>query len=451
MELAADFPEKLGFLFFPSPYKIARGGRSGAKSWGFARALLIQGARTKLRMLCAREIQKSIKDSVHKLLKDQIVLLGLEDFYTVLETEIRGANGTEFAFTGLSEHTTTTIKSFEGVDRCWVEEGQAVSKRSWDVLIPTIRKEGSEIWVSLNPELETDDTYQRFVVNPPEGCRGVEINYRDNPWHNDLQEAKRLHCKINDPDLYDHIWEGKPLPAVEGAIYYRQIMEMEAQKRNCNVPYDPMLKVHAILDLGWNDSLSCGLVQKGVSDVRIIESLECHQTPLDIFSSELKTRPYNWGKVWLPHDGFSKSLNSGGRSSYDILTALGWNCATEEEIIKMSIEEGIRAVRLMFSRLYFDKTKAYNVPKEDVPKPITPGFHPTEYHNRLGESIKRYRRHINQKTQAAGQPVKDEVAHGADMLRYIACNIDEMTNEDDNQAFRLSGYSYQPLDQGVGM
>lgn len=452
MEVSADFPEKLGFLFFPAPYKVARGGRSGAKSWGFARALLILGVRGKIRVLCAREVQKSIKDSVHKLLKDQIVHLGLESYYTVLETEIRGTIGTEFAFTGLSEHTSTTIKSFEGVDICWVEEGQAVSKRSWDVLIPTIRKEGSEIWVSYNPELETDDTHQRFTIHPPEGCVNVEINWRDNPWHNELQESKRLHCKKYDPDNYDNIWEGKCKPAVEGAIYYKQIMELESQGRVCNLPYDPMLKVHIVLDLGWNDSLSCGLIQKGVADIRIIESIECSHTSLDAFSAELKTRGHNWGKVWVPPaDGYSKRLESGGRSTYDIMTALGWQCVTRREQTEMSVEEGIRNARLVFPRLYFDQTKAWNTPKELVPEPITAGFYKTEYHNRLGESLKRYRRIINQQTQAAGTPAKTDEAHGADMLRYVCNNAEKFTNEDDHQRFRIGGVSYQPLDQGVGM
>jgi len=146
-----EFPEKLKFLFQPKRYKIAKGGRGSGKSWSFARALLIQGAEKKLRILCTREVQKSIKDSVHKLLADQIQSLGFGGFYEVLENEIRGKNGTVFTFAGLATHTIESIKSYEGVDRVWVEEGQVVRKRSWDVLIPTIRKPDSEIWVSYNP------------------------------------------------------------------------------------------------------------------------------------------------------------------------------------------------------------------------------------------------------------------------------------------------------------
>lgn len=133
-------------------------------------------------MGCFREVQKSIKDSVHKLLSDRVAKLGLGQFYEVQQTVIRGRNGTEFLFAGLQDHTIDSIKSFEGLDRAWVEEAQSVSKRSLDVLIPTIRKDGSEIWVSMNPELDTDEPYVRFVSSPPPDSVVVQINWRDNPW-----------------------------------------------------------------------------------------------------------------------------------------------------------------------------------------------------------------------------------------------------------------------------
>src|SRR5690242_12113424 len=138
--MLAEFPSKLKFLFQPKRYKVAYGGRGATKSWGFARALLIQGAQKKLRILCTREVQKSIKDSVHSLLADQIQALGFGHLYEVLQNEIRGKNGTEFLFAGLSTQTIESIKSYEGIDRVWVEEARAVSKRSWSILIPTIRK-----------------------------------------------------------------------------------------------------------------------------------------------------------------------------------------------------------------------------------------------------------------------------------------------------------------------
>ena len=184
LELDAEFPAKLRFLFLPARFKVAHGGRGSAKSWGFARALLILAAQKPLRVLCTREIQNSIADSVHKLLADQIAGMGLESLYTVQQTAIYGANGSEFIFAGLRTQDINKIKSFEGVDVVWIEEGQAVSKKSWDVLIPTIRTPGSKLWISFNPDLEEDPVWQRFVVNPPppERCQVIELNYVDNPW-----------------------------------------------------------------------------------------------------------------------------------------------------------------------------------------------------------------------------------------------------------------------------
>ena len=176
MGVNAQFPEKLSFLFDAMRYKVARGGRGSSKSWSFARALLIQAASQPLLILCTREVQKSIKDSVHKLLSDQIQALGLGSFFEILETEIRGRNGSKFIFAGLSQQTVESIKSLEGCDRVWCEEAQAITKRSWDVLTPTIRKDGSEIWISYNPELESDETHQRFTINPPDDCISVLVN-----------------------------------------------------------------------------------------------------------------------------------------------------------------------------------------------------------------------------------------------------------------------------------
>lgn len=412
MKVEAQFPEKLKFLFHRSRYKIARGGRGSGKSWGFARALLLMGISKRLRILCAREVQKSIKDSVHKLLKDQIELLNLGSQYRVLETEIRGANGTEFAFTGLSTLTVDTIKSFEGVDVCWVEEGQTVSKRSWDILIPTIRKDDSEIWISYNPDLETDETHQRFTVNPPVDHINVEINWRDNPWFNEVLEKERVYCKENDPDSYDNIWEGKCRPAVEGAIYYKEIEAAQLHGRVCPVSYDPLLRVHVVVDLGWEDSMAIGMVQKGISDLRIIDYIEDSHKTLAQYDQELRQRKYTWGKVWLPHDGYAKDVKF-GKSSDEIMRALGWDVPVKEDIVQASVEEGIRVTRLTFPQIYFDKANC----------------------ERLVESLKRYRRRIHKQTETPGTPLHDEFSHGADMMRYLCVNANNMTNAVDGTPY----------------
>lgn len=399
----AQFPSKLRFLFQPLRYKVSHGGRGSGKSWGFARALLIQGSEQPLRIGCFREVQKSIKDSVHKLLADQIQSLGLGWFYEVLETTIRGKNGSEFVFAGLAAHTVDSIKSYEGLDRAWIEEGQSVSKRSWDVLIPTIRKGGSEIWISLNPELETDETYQRFIANPPPNSAVVAVNYHDNPWFSPELEAERLHCQKTAPKDYDNIWLGKCKPAVSGAIYYDEVAAAESAGRICNVPYDPLLKVHVIFDLGWNDAMAISLVQRGVSDLRVIEYIEDSHKTLDHYSALLKDRRLNWGKVYLPHDGRNKDFKT-GKSAQEIMQALGWDVAITPN---MSVEDGIRLARMTFPRVYLDKVKC----------------------ERLVQCLKRYRRAINQQTQEPMGPMHDEWSHGADNWRYIAVNAENFSNE----------------------
>ncbi|MCK5432155.1 MAG: PBSX family phage terminase large subunit, partial [Gammaproteobacteria bacterium] len=308
----ATFPVKLKPLFKQHRYKIAHGGRGSGKSWAFARALLIQGAGEKLRILCTREIQKSIKQSVHQLLSDQIQSLGLGSFYQILETEIRGVNGTLISFTGLSSHTVESVKSYESIDIVWVEEAQTVCHKSWKILIPTIRKPNSEIWLTFNPELDTDETYVRFVLNTPPDSMCVRINYNDNKWFPDVLEKERLHDKQHlSEDEYNNIWEGKCKAAVDGAIYANEVADAQAEGRVCNVPYDPLLKVHVVFDLGWNDAMFISLVQRGVSDARVIESIEDSHKTLDVYSASLKKHRYNWGKVFLPHDGGHRDFKTG--------------------------------------------------------------------------------------------------------------------------------------------
>jgi phage terminase large subunit len=215
--MRAEFPAKLRFLFQPARYKVAHGGRGGAKSWGFARALLLLAAQRPIRVLCARELQLSIQDSVHKLLSEQVESLGLGHFYEVLQQTLRGVNGSEFIFSGIRSNI-TKIKSMEGIDIVWVEEAEKVSNASWDVLIPTIRKPGSEIWVSFNPSEETDPTYQRFVVNPPPGAVVVKIGWQDNPWFPEELRREKDYLLAVDPEAAEHVWGGGCKKNSEAAV-----------------------------------------------------------------------------------------------------------------------------------------------------------------------------------------------------------------------------------------
>jgi len=412
-----DFPAKLELLFQSHRYKVAHGGRAGTKSWGFARALLLKGIEKPLRVLCAREIQNSIKESVLQLLADQIELMGLQGSYEVLANEIRASNGGKISFTGLSTKTTASLKSYEGIDICWVEEAANVSRKSWDILIPTIRKSGSEIWVSLNPELDTDETYKRFIASPPESAKVVHIGWQDNPWFEKVLEEERqeflrqVSKGIRSQDDYDNIWEGLPKTVIDGAIWAAELTNLKRDGRLCRVPYDPLLKVHSIFDLGWNDATAIIMAQRSGSEIRIIDYIEdTHRTIVDYVRSEedredLTSRKYNWGKDWLPHDGFSRSVLS-NQSAYDYLKALGRD-VDDSGVPNMSIEQGIEASRLLLPRVVIDEEKA----------------------GLLFNRLSRYKRIIHNRTGEAGKPEHDENSHGSDGFRYLALVADQMTNE----------------------
>jgi phage terminase large subunit len=398
-----QLPEKLSSLFKPRRYKVLWGGRGGAKSWSVASALLTMAADRPLRVLCAREVQKSMRDSVHRLLKDRTAQLGMSRFYRVTDTEIRGANGSLFAFTGLQSHTVDSIKSYEGFDVVWVEEAHSVSKRSWDVLIPTIRKEGSEIWMTLNPDMETDETYTRFVASTSDDTWVCEINWRDNPWFPDVLEQERLKAqRSQSKEDYEHIWEGRPLAIAQGAIYKHEIQDMIASGRVCPVPYDPILPVHTVWDLGWNDAMTIGFVQRAPMDVRIIDYIEDSHRTLDWYVAQIEKRPYRWGTDYLPHDARAKNFQT-GKSTEEQLRAMGRNPFV---LAVASIEEGIKAVRMLFPRCYFDREKTA----------------------RLLECLKRYRRALHTQTQEPMAPLHDEFSHGADMFRYLGQAVEIMPN-----------------------
>ena len=204
-----DLPEKLQFLVTENwRYKVAWGGRGGMKSWSFARAALFRARRRRQRVLCVREYQNSIQESVHYLLAKQIKMLGYEDFFQVQQQSITGRNGSEFIFKGIRNNP-MAIKSTEGIDLCWVEEAQKNSDYSWEILLPTIRESGSEIWIGMNPDLDTDPSYIRFKVNPPPDAKVVKINWQDNPYlPEELRKLKDYQASV-DLDAYYHIWEGE--------------------------------------------------------------------------------------------------------------------------------------------------------------------------------------------------------------------------------------------------
>lgn len=222
-------PDKFECLFEPSRYKGFYGGRGSAKSHSFATALVLLGAQKPMRILCCREIQRSIRDSVKRLIDDKIVECGLENFYTSTLSDIRGKNGTLFLFSGLRSNP-ESIKSMEGIDVCWVEEASTVSRRSLDFLIPTIRKEDSEIWFSWNPDSAEDPVDKMFRgQEPPPESVVEEVGYADNPWFPNVLNLEMEYDKKIDDGKYRHIWLGEYADVQDGKMFTEDFLAWQRE------------------------------------------------------------------------------------------------------------------------------------------------------------------------------------------------------------------------------
>lgn len=369
-------------------------------SWAAARALLIQGSEKPMRILCAREVQKSIKESVHTLLADQIQKIGLSSIYQVLDTEIRGFNGTKFIFSGLASHTTESVKSYEGVDRVWVEEAQTVSKRSWDILTPTIRNPDSEIWLTLNPYMITDETYARFVVSPPPDSWVCQINYSDNPWFPSVLEQERKHCEATRPkDEYRNIWLGEPLRTADGAYYADQIILLRENDRVRDVPYQSGVPVNTFWDLGYNDTTAIWFHQRISGEDRFIACYENAGESLEHYAHHIASRGWLYDRHYLPHDAENKSLQT-GKSVMDLLSALLPGHRFEVVPRVENVLNGIQETRLRLSGpIYFDRVQCA--------EGLT--------------ALERYRKEWNETLQTfKPTPLHDKYSNYADALRQWA-------------------------------
>ena len=398
----AKFPEKLACLFQPakSRYRVLYGGRGGAKSWGIARALLIKGAKEPLRILCAREFMTSMRDSVHKLLCDQIDELGMMGIYEITQNTIRGKNGTEFNFVGLRNNI-ANVKSIEGVDICWVEEAQTVSAVSWNTLIPTIRKEESEIWVSFNPELETDETYKRFVLNPPDNAVVTKINWSDNPWFPDTLRLEKDSLKLRDMQAYNTVWEGICRQTVDGAIFARELQQADMEARITRVGYDPSKPVHAVFDLGWSDATAIWFVQFIGMETRLIRYIEDSQKTITDYLAKMQTFGYVYDTLWLPHDAENKTLAAAGRSIEQIVKAGGYKTKI---IPRTPVVDSINAARTLFRNCWFDRENC---------------------HDGL-QCLRHYRYEVDPETkQFSKNPLHDQYSHGADAFRMLGLMVNE--------------------------
>lgn len=378
----------------PYRYKIAYGGRGSGKSWSIAQLLITKAWKEPVRILCAREIQRSIQDSVLQLLADTIKRMELEEYFEVQKTQIIGTNGSRFLFEGLRSNI-TKIKSMEGLDIVWCEEAESITFTSWETLIPTLRKEGSEIWCSFNPNDEMDDTYQRFVMNPPDDSYVVMVNYNDNPFFPIELERERVQLKKKNEDLYNHVWEGEVLSNRDGA-YYAKFINLD---QIMSFAVEPGIPVDTYWDLGVSDSTAIWFVQQVGMEVRVVHAYENQGEGLNHYIQYL----HDWrvkqqcimGEHYAPHDISVRELGT-GKSRLETARKLGINFRV---VPRLTIEDGIHAVRQILPKCYFEKEST----KDGL------------------NALKRYRKEFDERKGIyKDRPLHDWSSHFADAFRYFA-------------------------------
>ena len=349
-------PRKLKPLLAPRRYKGAYGGRGGAKSHFFAEQGLIRCVSRPTRMVCIREVQNSIRDSVRQLMTDKIAALGLTGF-DVLESEVRGPHGSMITFKGMQHYNADNIKSLEGFDIAWVEEAQTLSQRSLDMLRPTLRKEDSELWFSWNPRYKTDPVDAFFRKNPPQDAVSVQINWRDNPWFPQVLAREMAHDFETDPDKAEHIWNGA-YGFGQGSILARWLSVAERTGRITRVAPDPFgAAIHITSDIGFRDTAGWWFWQPCLGGFRVIKYVGASGWDADDWIIELQKHIKELGvalaKIWLPQDARAKTFQSKHSAVEKFLAAFG---PTKVEIVPpVRVSDRINAARNVLPKCEFDR------------------------------------------------------------------------------------------------
>lgn len=358
--IRVEVPRKLKPLLYPKRYKGAYGGRGGAKSHFFAEQIIIRAFTQTTRIVCIREVQNSIKDSVKQLLQDKIAKFGLEPFFDILEGEIRGPRGSQIVFKGMQSYNASNIKSLEGYDVAWVEEAQTLSQHSLDLLRPTLRKEGSELWFSWNPRFKTDPVDMFFRKSPPADAISVMVNWYDNPWFPDVLHKEMRHDFEVDEDKAEHIWNGA-YGSSQGAILAKWIGRAERDGRvNDDVSFDPdgaPLEISA--DLGFRDTASFWYWQRKPGGFSVLKydadtGLDADDWIPRIQENIRGIQGAKLGRIWLPHDARAKTFQSKYTTIDRFVAAFG---ADKVAIVPQSKKlDQINAARNVVPRCEFHRT-----------------------------------------------------------------------------------------------
>lgn len=360
--LSLKVPAKLAPLLQPKRYKGAYGGRGGAKSHFFAEQIVCQALAGK-RIVCLREVQISIKESVKQLIVDKIIALGLDSQFTILESEIRGPNDSLIIFKGLQSFNAANIKSLEGFDIAWVEEAQTLSQHSLDLLRPTIRKRGSELWFSWNPRYKTDAIDKFFRKSKRDDAICIMVNWYDNPWFKDTPLYKDMLADFeSDEDKAEHIWNGA-YGSSQGAILAKWVGQAERDGRiHDGVEYDPKgSKIVISSDLGFRDTAAWWFWQAVPGGFNLVDYTQGNNMDADDWIPELKNKLTDiggrncLGKIWLPQDAKAKTFQSKHTSIERFIEAFGSDIMGITPPSRKA--DQIEAARTIIKRCAFHKTK----------------------------------------------------------------------------------------------
>ncbi len=380
-EVRAQFPEELAYLLEAHQheglcgnhcgrYKIAYGGRGGMKSYAAADAALIRASGQYERVFCIRETMDSIEESVHHLLEKRLYDIGLNDKFLVEKRAItsryswEGYGKSEFIFGGIRTDP-GKIKSLEGATIMWAEEAHAISDGSWDIVTPTIRWQDaatnrkSEVWITFNPRYNTDATYRRFVLDPPDSAIVTLTTYKQNKWFPDVLRSDMERDKAKSYAKYAHIWLGECSSQVEGAIFGDQMKAADEGKRICQVSYDRTKPVHTFWDLGFGDLMAIWFAQAADGWYNFIDYEEGNGQTVADWVVKLQQKGYVYGADWLPHDGVDAQLHhrltgDKTRSVEQLMRDAGRNVRVAA---KMAVHDRINAARTIFPQCRFDADK----------------------------------------------------------------------------------------------
>ena len=410
MKAEIELPPKLVDLFDgEARYRVAFGGRGSGKTRSFALMSAVYGYKWGMsgrqgQILCAREHLNSLDESSLEEVKSAIRSVDwLDAYYEIGEKYIRSRDGrVSYVFAGLRRNL-DSIKSKARVILAWVDEAENVSEAAWQKLIPTIREEESEIWVTYNPESKHSAVHQRFRVSPSGDVKVCEINWRDNPWFPDVLNQERINDQKLRPDVYDHVWEGAFLIHVEGAYYTVEMREANAEGRIGSAPYDRSVGVVTAWDLGVGDSTAIWFAQMVGPEVRLIDYYESSGVGLDHYVAVLNSKGYNYTDHILPHDVRVRELGT-GKSRLETLDNLGVRPITIAA--QLNVDDGIQAVRSLLGRAWFDEEKC----------------------ERGIDCLRQYRRDYDENNKSfKARPLHDWSSHGADAMRYLAIGYRPMS------------------------